>query len=146
VISLFSNPYQDVLVDRWTTVWDTAEYSDLQIQGNDTKLYQLRGVIGFAAIEFVTETIDATAMTHIHLDVWAIGGTQFKVKLVNFTADGEFDSEHEITRTIATDEWVGIDVPLSEFTGLAGRSHLAQMLLSGVGIRKFYVDNIYFHD
>lgn len=151
VISLFSNPYTNVTVDSWSTNWDFADVSDLKISGNDTKLYSING---YAAIEFTSQPINATTMTHFHMDVWVPAGTIFKVKLVDFGQDGLFegapDSEHELilnagsTPPLSIGSWVSLEIPMASFTGLAERAHLAQMILSG-DIRTVYVDNVYFH-
>ena len=42
----------------------------------------------FVGIDFATNKIDVTAMTHLHLDVYAPVGTIFRVKLVAFGATG----------------------------------------------------------
>ncbi len=150
VISLYSNAYTNVPVDTWSAAWDVADVADIQIAGNDTKKYT---GLAFAGVEFISQQINASAMTHFHIDVLTRNATQFKVKLVDFGANGAFgggdDSEHEITLTpnstpsIATDVWNSLDIPLSAFAGLTGRGHLAQMILSGSS-PTLYVDNIYF--
>ena len=160
VISLFSNAYTDVTVDNWATgwQWSTAVLEEVQVAGDDVKLYTL---LNFNGIEFTSQTIDATAMTHFHMDIWTPDPTSapadFKVKLIDFGANGVWDggaddSEHELTFTsssspaLATGEWVSIEVPLSSFTGLSSLAHLAQMVISGSdGVNTVYVDNVYFH-
>ncbi|MCL7983923.1 MAG: hypothetical protein M8872_01525, partial [marine benthic group bacterium] len=151
VISLFSNAYTDVTVDTWSADFDTADVDDIQIAGDDTKLYSN---LGFAAIEFISEQIDATAMTHFHMDVWTFDSSEFKIKLVDFGPDGEFgggdDSEHEVTLNestipaMTTGEWSVLDIPLSDFVGLTGRTNLAQLIISGSS-PTIYVDNVYFY-
>ncbi len=155
VISLFSNAYNNVPVDTWSAVWDQADVADVQIAGNDTKLYTN---LVFAGIEFTSQPINATAMTHFHMDVWTPDPTAapaaFKIKLVDFGADGAFgggdDSEHELTFTQAstpplrTSNWVSFDLPLAAFTGLTAKAHLAQLILSG-DPKTVYVDNVYFY-
>jgi hypothetical protein len=153
VISLFSNAYTNVPVDTWSAAWDNADVADVQISGNDTKKYTN---LVFAGIEFTTQPIDATTMTTFHMDIWTPDPTTsavFKIKLVDFGANGTFgggdDSEHEITLTatstpaLATGSWVSLDIPLSAFTGLASRAHLAQLIFSG-GLPTVFVDNVYF--
>ena len=155
VISLFSNPYTNVPVDTWSAVWDAADVADVQIAGNDTKLYTN---LVFAGIEFLTQTVDATSMTHFRMDIWTPDPTAppavFKIKLVDFGANGIFgggdDVEHELTFNanstppLATGAWVSFDIPLSNFSGLTTRGHLAQMIISG-NPNTVYVDNILFH-
>jgi hypothetical protein len=155
VISLFSNPYTNVTVDTWSADWDQADVADVQIAGNDTKLYTN---LVFAGIEFISQTVDATSMTHFRLDIWTPDPTAlpaiFKIKLVDFGNDGVFgggdDVEHELTLNansippLATGNWVSFDIPLTNFTGLTTKGHLAQLIISG-DPNTVYIDNILFH-
>lgn len=155
VISLFSNPYTNVPVDTWSASWDQADVADVQIAGNDTKLYTN---LVFAGIEFIRQTVDASAMTHFYMNIWTPDPTAlpavFKIKLVDFGANGVFggddDVEHELTfnanstPALKTGEWVIFNIPLSNFTGLTTKGHLAQMIISG-NPNTVYVDNILFH-
>jgi len=154
VISLFSNVYDNVPVDVWNTFWEfsTAQTEELQVAGDDVLYYS---DLNFVGIEFVSQTIDVSEMTHFHMDIWTPDPTalpaDFKVLLVDFgpnnTFDGGDDSSHELTFTsplLQTENWVSIDVPLSNFTGLTGKNNLAQMVLSGA-LPTVFVDNIYFY-
>ena len=151
VISLFSDAYPDVPVDTWSASWDQANVTDILVAGNPTKAYTN---LVFAGIEFTSQTIDASAMTHFHMHVWAPQGLVFRVKLVDFGADGMFgggdDSEHELgfaANTIPAfvpGQWVDLEIPFSDFVNLQSRAHLAQLVLSG-DARTVYVDNVYFH-
>jgi hypothetical protein len=151
VISLFSNSYSDVTVDTWSAVWDIADFQDIQIEGNDTKLYTN---LLYAGIEFTSQTIDATEMTNFRMDIWTpdpTDSTDFKIKLVDFGADGAFaggdDTEDELTFTaplLKSGNWITIDIPLSDFAEMTSRSHLAQLIISG-SINTVYVDNVFFY-
>jgi len=156
VISLFSNAYTDVTVDTWSAEWDNADVSDVQVAGDDVKKYSN---LVFAGIEFTSETIDATDMTHFHMDIWTPDPTAepavFKVQLVDFGADGAFgggdDVNHELTFSssttpaIASETWVSLDIPLASFTGLTTKEHLAQIVLVS-DPNTVYVDNMYFYN
>ena len=97
-------------------------------------------------------------MTHFHMDMWTPDETAdpavFKIKLVDFGADGAFgggdDVEHEITLTaastpaLASGQWLSLDIPLSEFTGLTTRGAVAQFIISGTP-NTVFVDNVLFH-
>lgn len=155
VISLFSNAYPNKPVDTWSATWDQADVSDVQINGNDTKLYTN---LVYAGIEFTNQTIDATSMTHFYMDIWTPDPTAlpavFRIKLVDFGANGVFgggdDKEHELTfnttstPALVTGSWIRFDIPLSNFTGLTTKAHLAQLIISG-NPNTVYVDNILFH-
>lgn len=155
VISPFSDAYTNVTVDTWSASWDNADVKDTTIAGNNVKLYTN---LVFAGIECLTNTINATAMTHFHMDIWTpnptSGGVVFKIKLVDFGANGTFgggdDVEHELTFSssttpaLATGQWISFDIPLSSFTGLTTKAHMAQFIISG-GLSTVWVDNIYFH-
>ena len=151
VISLFSDAYADVHVDTWSAVWDVADVEDVQVGGNAAKKYTN---LAYAGIEFTSQPVDASAMTELHIDLWTNDTGAFRIKLVDFGANGVFgggdDSEHEITLNdasmppIRTGEWNVLDIPLSAFGGLASRAHLAQMIISGSS-PTVYLDNVYFY-
>jgi hypothetical protein len=155
VISMFSNAYTNVPIDTWNTHWQfsTAEDFDLQIAGDDVKRYRQ---LNFVGIEFASQTINASGMTHFHIDIWTPDPTNppatFKVLLVDFGANGVFDggddSSHEVSfasPVLASEQWVSLDIPLSSFTGLTNRAHLAQLVLSG-DLPNVYIDNVYFRN
>ena len=149
VISLFSDAYSDVSVDTWRTDWSSAEFEDVSVVGNATKKYSS---LDFVGIETVASTIDATDMTHFHIDVWSADFTFFAIKLVDFGADGAFgggdDVEHQIDYTMpAQGGWISYDIPLTDFTNLTTKANMAQYILVGqpTGANTIFVDNIYFH-
>ena len=155
VVSLFSDAYTDATVDTWSASWDQADVEDVQVAGDNVKKYTN---LVFAGIEFTSATVDASAATHFHIDVWTPDPTAapaaFRIKLVDFGADGGFqggdDSEHELTFNdgsdppLATGEWVSYDVAFSDMAGLTDRAHLAQMIISG-DPNTVFIDNVYFY-
>jgi hypothetical protein len=154
VISMYSNVYTNVPIDTWNTRWQfsTAEESFIQVQNDDVIQYKN---LNFVGIEFTSTTINATNMTHFHLDMWTpdpvAPGKSFKIKLIDFGPNNTFgggdDSEHELsfsTPLVVSQNWVGIDVPLSAFTSLTRRGNLAQLVLSG-DFPNVYIDNVYFY-
>lgn len=161
VIALLSKPYANVPVDTWGADWSNASagprLTEVTIGGDPMKKYT---ALQFVGIEFIgspagAHELDATAMTHLHLDVWTPDATSLKVKLVDFGAGKTFgggdDTEFELTfgagttPALVTGQWVAFDLPLASFTGLASRAHLAQLVLSSSSATVF-VDNVYFHD
>jgi hypothetical protein len=151
VISLFSNAYTNVTVDTWSAVWDAADVTDVTIAGNAVKRY---ANLTFAGVEFTTAPVNATTMTHFHIDAYVNSNSNFRVKLVNFGANGVFgggdDSEHEIalnatsSPAITAGAWNSIDLPLSAFAGMTGRGAVAQLIIVGSSPIT-YIDNVYFY-
>lgn len=155
VISMFSNVYENVPVDTWNPFWQfsTALVEDVKVGDDDVKLYTN---LNFVGILTEMSPIDATEMTHFHIDIWTPNATDppasFKVLLADFGPDVSFgggdDSSFELSFTsplLKTEEWVSIDIPLKDFVGLTSRSNLAQLVLSGE-LSTVYVDNIYFYN
>lgn len=159
VISLFSDVYADVTVDTWHAPWEWSEgeVTDFAIGGDNVKVYT---DLNFAGIEFVSETIDASEMTHFHMDVWAPEGTEFLVKLVDFGEDGAWggapDSFAELTFDAASNPafvagtWCALEIPMADFENAPGDAlvtdeHLAQLVISSPDVSTVIVDNVYFH-
>lgn len=152
VISLFSNAYTNVTVDTWNTHWlySTAENEDIQIEGDDVIRYRN---LNFVGIEFTSQQINASAMNSFHIDLWtpeATSGKTFKIMLVDFGADGAYggddDSSSEVSIAsppLTSQNWVSLNIPMSNFAGLTSRTHLAQLVLSG-DLPTVYIDNVYF--
>ncbi|MFO7655089.1 MAG: hypothetical protein R6X25_14920 [Candidatus Krumholzibacteriia bacterium] len=152
VISMFSDVYQDVPVDSWNTrwQWSTAEDSDYKVDGDDTRMY---ANLNFVGIEFTTGTIDASAMTHLHLDVYAPVGTNFRVKIVAFNGDGGVVvGESEVTLDAGTTPafvagtWSSLDIPLDDFQFTVPLTHVGQLVLSTDDARLVLLDNLYWHE
>ncbi|NND47511.1 MAG: glycoside hydrolase family 16 protein, partial [Woeseiaceae bacterium] len=151
VISLFSGDYTNQTV-TWPTPWSVADagvVSDVTIGG--TLVREHLG-INFVGVEFV---VDASAMTHLHLDVWTPDADSLLLRLVDFLGDG-FDgpagnTEAELTfdLTSSQGEWVSLDIPLSDFqdAGLLSVSDLNQLVIDptpdGTAL---YVANVYFYN
>ncbi|MDI1233650.1 MAG: T9SS type A sorting domain-containing protein [bacterium] len=147
VISMFSNAYTNANVDTWRTSWSAATLTDLQIAGNDTKKYS---TLDFVGVETTgANLINASTMTNFYLNAWTPNLTAFKVKLVDFGADGAVaggdDTEFELTLTAPTlNSWNTYDIPLSSFTGLTNKSHIGQLIFVGnpTGTGTVFIDNV----
>ena len=122
----------------------------MTVDGNAAKKYT---DLGFVGIETTSSTVDASAMTHFRLDIWSPDVTTFNIKLVDFGPDNAFgggdDSEHEISIPNPNQgEWVSLDIPLSDFTGLTSTSNIAQYILVGqpFEVTDVFIDNMYFRN
>ncbi len=158
VISLFSNAYTNVPVEYYNGYWapyqTTQGQADVHINGDDIIKYSL---LNFVGIQFSQPTVNASQMTHFHIDlkVQNTSGARnsIKIALNDFGADGVYgggnDTGYQFTvnnAALASGNWVSIDIPLSSFTGLTNRAHLAQVVLeSTAGITDLLVDNIYLY-
>ena len=157
VISIFSDAYTNVPVNYYNGYWQpwqTTVSNDFSVNGDNILNYT---IFNFVGIEFSSPTINANAMTHIHLDAFFPGpiapGRQLRVIVVNFGADGAFgggdDTRHSTTFTapfLVSQNWVSIDIPFSAMPNLLSRSNLAQIILEGGDGSVIYVDNIYFYN
>ncbi|HRF40525.1 MAG TPA: Ig-like domain-containing protein, partial [Saprospiraceae bacterium] len=157
VISIFSDAYPNVPVNYYNGYWQpwqTTVSNDFAVSGNNVLNYT---IFNFVGIEFSSPTVNANAMTHLHMDVFIPGpvvpGRELRVIVVDFGPDGGFqggdDTRHSTTfapPTLASGRWISIDIPFSSMTGLTRRANLAQIILEGGDGGSIYVDNIYFYN
>ena len=150
VISIFSDDYTNAPVDYYNGYWapyQTTQSADFEI-GGDHILYYTD--FNFVGIQFSAPTIDATTMTHIHIDVYLpftlTANANMKLEIVDFGSGGTGSYTQPIS-VAESQTWVSMDIPLSSFSGLTDRSQLAQIIFSDVNnnISGFYADNIYFY-
>lgn len=152
VISMYSDAYDDVPVDTWRTDWggSTTRLEDFTVAGNPVRMYS---ALNFVGIEFLTNQIDASQMTHLHFDVFGPAGTNFKVKLVTFPDGTGAESQDLVLDATSTPAytagvWSSLDIPLADFdvpeTGWDW-AFVGQMILSSSDSKLILVDNIYFH-
>lgn len=156
VLSLFCGEYAPVKEDIvWNTYWQysTAKIADMKILGDDVKVYS---DLNFVGIEFKNPSIDVSEMTHFHIDLWIPEGSDFKIELVDFGDNdiagpygndsiGAYEIDAETTPAVVTQEWISLDIPLTDFTGLTTFEHMAQLVLSSTDAATVFVDNVYFH-
>ena len=151
VISMFSGAYTNVPVGTWDTNWQysTAEDSEYSVDGNVAKMY---AALNFVGIDFSSLTVDASDMTHLHLDVFAPVGTNFRVKIVAFNGNGglvigqsELTFDATTTPAFTAGDWSALDIPLEDFGLTAPLDHVGQLVLSTDDAQLVLVDNIYWH-
>lgn len=157
VISIFSDAYPNVPVNYYNGYWQpwqTTVSNDFSVNGNNVLNYT---IFNFVGIEFSSPTVNANAMTHLHMDVFIPGpiapGRELRVIVVDFGPDGAFqggdDTRHSTTfraPTLVSGSWIPIDIPFSSMTMLTRRANLAQIILEGGDGGSIYVDNIYFYN
>ncbi len=154
VISIFSDSYTDVPVDYYNGFWapfQTTLSEDFVIDGNRILNYTN---FNFVGTMFSNPTVDASLMTHLHLDIFIPGSIQPNTNLT-FTlrdfgpdgSDGGGDDSDLVTTLNSGDlsqgVWNAIDIPLA---GLSAKSRLGLIIYEGNALTNFYVDNIYFYN
>ena len=152
VISLFSNAYTDITVDTFYAAFSAgAGQTDEQVAGDDVKKYT---DLDFAGIETLTQSVDLSAMTNFHMDVWTATSFDFIAGVVDFGGDG-FDGGND-TRgdtprtTLTAGQWTSIDVTIADLqaAGLtATPTDFSQLILDVADVTgTIWIDNIYFYN
>ncbi|WP_422106009.1 carbohydrate-binding protein [Winogradskyella sp.] len=157
VIALFSDVFAEVLVDNYNGFYleQNTLGGNVDEDGNEVITYTQ---LDFVAIEFYgrdgseAEPIDATEMTHLHIDV-RVNENVDPGDFVRFALFNNFTmpSQTEGSVTISSGElqanqWVEFDIPLSSFNGLGGRDALGALFtVTDNTINNLSLDNIYFY-
>ena len=153
VISMFSDVYADVPVDTWNPHWGGSTTQDeiYVIDGDNTRMYSALNWVG---ILFQNPTVDATAMTHLHLDVYAPAGTNFGVKLGCYPSGGSTLAETtdlvltaSTTPAFTSGGWSSLDIPLASFALPAtwDWGYISEIVLSTSDAQLVLIDNLYWH-
>jgi Bacterial Ig-like domain (group 2). len=151
VISLFSEAYANVPVDYYNGYWapfQTTQSADFIVDGDRVLHYT---DFNFVGIQFTAPTIDASAMTHLHADIYlpntlpATG--RLRVEVVDFGTGGTGLWSTNIAVS-QSKQWISLDVPFTAFAGLSNRLQLAQIIFvdENDNISSFYADNIYLYN
>ncbi len=141
-------------MDYYNGYWQpyqTTLSADFKV-GDDNVLYYTN--FNFVGIQFTSPPVNATSMTHLHLDIWipneVAPSDKMLVKLVDMGADGALDGNdptlsYEIKGPLASQSWISVDIAIS---GLTSRSKLAQIIFErlGTSLTGFYLDNVYFYN
>jgi len=166
VISVFSDAYTNIPVDFYNGFFApfqrTLGGADLVIDDDNIIKYTQ---LNFVATEFKNPTVNASEMTHFHVDIQIENPIEAEdfitIQLGDFGPDGVFgtddDSSGEVrfdtSPPLVTGEWISLDIPLADFVGLSGRTNLAQIFFISDGsvpdlpgtITDILVDNMYFY-
>lgn len=154
VISIFTDKYPNVQVNYYNGFWapyQTTLSADFAV-GNDNVLNYTN--FNFVGIEFSQPTVDASGMSHLHIDLYIPNalpaGASFQIGLLDAGADGAIGGGDDVrgnvtytAPTLVSQGWISLDIPLANFA-LASKAHLAQIIFEGTNITNFYADNIYF--
>ncbi len=154
VISVFSDAYTNVPVDYYNGFF---QYQTT-LGGAPPLNIGTGQVINYSELNFVgigtflnVASLDLTNMTHIHIDInvqEAIDSGDFiKIQLINNVGGNETSGSYTIDGSqLTSNSWVGIDVPLSSFSGLSDRNDIGLLFfISDATIANIFVDNIYYY-
>lgn len=160
VISIYSDTYTRVPVEFYNGYWQyqTTQSADFAVNGNNVLNYNN---LNFVGIQFSAPTVNASNMTHLHLDLFVPGtgafpsGSNIKIKLVDIGPNKVFgggdDKEQLITYfsptpLVSKGVWISIDIPFTSLPILTSKANLAQIIFEGTNITNLFVDNIYFYN
>lgn len=162
-----SGVYTNHPIEHWYAGWSGANGSDYTIT-NTGRVVKKYGNLQYAGVEFYDTSngdnvggatdysIDASSYSTFHADVWTPNANQLGIQLVslNPTVGPQVDFL-PASHTITSNNWISLDIPLSQFTNINNAlvlSHLQQMLWidneggGGVTGGNFYIDNVYFYN
>ena len=155
VISIFSDAYDNVPVDYYNGYFldgfqTTQGQNDIYINNDNVINYT---DLNFVAIGTFLDVapINTNDMTHIHVDInvqEAIQSGDFiKLQLHNDVGGTETFAFVTIDGSqLASNEWVSLDIPLNDFSGLAARNEIGLIFfISDATISNIYVDNVYYY-
>lgn len=154
VISIYSDEYTNVNIDFYNGFWQpyqTTTSADIEVNGDNILGYENFNFVGH---QFSDPTVDATSMTHLHMDILIPGAlpsnAKFIVTIKDFGANGADGGGDDKTQKVTLlssqlrgDAWTTIDIPLT----LSQRSKVGQFIFEngGSAVTKFYMDNVYFY-
>jgi hypothetical protein len=154
VISIFSDTYENVNIDFYNGYWkpyQTTTSADFDVKGDNVLVYEN---FNFVGQQFSDPTVDASAMTHLHMDVFIPDTLPSNAKLIltikDFGANGADGGGDDKTQKVTIlssqlkgDAWASIDIPLS----LSQRSKVGQFIFEngGSAVTNLYMDNVYFY-
>ena len=158
VISIFSNAYDNVPIDYYNGFFTpdgqtTLGGNDIEINGDNIIRYT---DLNFVAIKTLN-TVNVSTMTHYHLDIQVVDeqiptNGFIRVLLLDAGPDqvlGTGDETEAFVQftspTLVPGEWVSLDIPLSDFSGLNTSNLSLFFFISDATISNILVDNIYFY-
>ncbi len=138
VISIFSNAYTPLPGVNLNPNWGQATVvSFLTIQGDTTMKY---GGLNFQGTELNQNlNLVSAGMQYIHIDFWTANSTELNFFLIS---PGPNQQSVALVPPGTTEEWVSVDIPLSDFVPPVNLTEVFQLMFTGNGT--IYLDNIYF--
>jgi len=141
VISIYSDAYTNITTNEFPTVWSDSGFSEIEVDGDNIINYSDLAFTGIVT-DYDNPT-DLTGMEFVHFDYWSAEATTLGFKIVNTILD-PVQEDIESVGTVLQDQWVSVDIPLSDFD--LDRSQVTQLLFDALGNRAtVFIDNLYFY-
>lgn len=135
VISIYSETYSVLEGTNFYPWWNqTTVVTEADLSGNKALKYSNFNYMG---IELGSH-IDASAMTHLHVDIYPT--TETTIQLTPISPGNELPTS---LGTLVPNQWNSIEIPLSTYTGV-NLSDLFQFKFDGGTGGIFYMDNLFF--
>lgn len=158
VISIFSNAYDNVPIEYYNGFFTpdgqtTLGGNEIEVNGDNIIRYTN---LNFVALKTLN-TVNASTMTHYHVDIKVLdeqipANGFIRVLLIDAGPDqvlGTGDDTEAFVQftspTLVSGEWVSLDIPLSDFSGLNTSNLSLFFFVSDATISNILVDNIYFY-
>ena len=136
VISIYSGAYNNIAGTDYFPNWgQTTTYAEIDIAGNPVIQY---ANLNYQGIQY-GETIDASAMEFLHVDVWTTDDNQMELYPISIAT-----GEQQVTLDLVGNQWNSYNIPLSDFTDL-GLSMADLHQFKFVGSGTVFIDNLYYY-
>ena len=138
VISIYSDAYTTLPGVNLNPNWGQGtQFSIIAIQGDSTMVY---GNLNFQGTELNQNlNLDSAGMQYVHIDFWTPNSTELNFFLIN---PGAIQQSVALVPPGTTEEWVSVDILLSDFEPTVDLTKVFQLMFTGNGT--IYLDNIYF--
>ncbi len=163
VVSIFSDAYLNIPVSRYNSFFEPFQTTLGGVQQVGSQSIISYTNLNFVGIVFndvifpaeAVQPVNATGLTHLHIDVNVQEPVQASdrllLQLTNYGATETVGSFLINGSDLLEDEWVGFDIPLSDFSGLTDRNRIGLLLFNSESgpanptISNIFLDNIYFY-
>jgi hypothetical protein len=147
VASIYGEAYPDKAVglSEVNPGWgQQAVLEEVTIDGNKAWKYTSLDFSGI--VTNYDPGTDLSAATTVHFDYWTPDASKLGLKLVNTTGpEGEEKESIVFTENLVKGGWVGVDIPLSQYTTVM--SAITQIIWDTTGgLNTVYIDNLYFYE
>ncbi len=133
VISIYSDEYTNLPGTDFNPPWgqSTSVTVDYVAAGNNTLKYE---GLNYQGTQYTNQ--DVSGYEYLHVDFWTPNSTDLNFYLISPGAETPF------ALTISTEEWVSVDIPLTDFVPPVNLQDVFQFKVVGNGT--VYFDNWYF--